>query len=51
MSPKADTEPPPSISDDQLSLLIRVCERAQSTFAFGDWKDIASKEGDTAEAK
>lgn len=51
MPPEAETEPPPSIGNDQLSLLIRVCERAQSTFSFADWRDIAVKEGENAEAR
>jgi hypothetical protein len=50
MPPKADNNPAPGISDDQLSLLFKVCERAQSMLTSKDWKEISETEGGTAEA-
>lgn len=50
MPPKADDNPAPGISDDQLSLLFKVCERAQSMLTSKDWKEISETEGGTAEA-
>jgi hypothetical protein len=51
MPPKADTDPPPGISDDSISLLLAVCKRAQSAFTFGEWREISGKAGESPEAK